>query len=640
MPLVDNAWYINYGDGSAGAGKKSYFDVTAWVTVTAKVCGDRVRPTAPAVGSERVFICIKSTTGTGVTGVGEPTWTNTRGAITADTATIDWQEATGIAALNGDLTNTPTWTSIKNTAIVLGQVIKNDAGNLILICTVAGTAGNGTEPTWAAFTNAGATTADNTVTWVTLGASFAAWSGPHARLARAYATTWGQAGNAYYIGDNHAETQASAITNTSNGTVANPTFAYCVDRAGSVPPVSADLKVTATITTTGNSAITNAGAGTYHYGISFSAGSGAVNATVILNNTGSSNVTYENCKFIKAGTSASASAINPANQNSSRTTLINSTMQFGATGDSISAAGSSTVVWKNTASAIAGATFPTSFCLLGAVAINLQLTGVDLSALGSANYFVGGTGANYTMAVNCKIGASATFGTTPTTPAGSIKNIICDSAGTNYIQALYSYFGTLTQETTIVRTGGATDGTTPISHKLVSTSNSKWVNPFESFPITIWNDSTTAITSLTIYGTTTGGGVPNNDDIWVEVEYLGSASTPQGSFITTTKANNLAASVTTNNSADGSTWGGGGAGNGFKIVVPSFTPGMKGPLNIAIKVAKASTTYYIDPEPEISGVTVSRSEILAPGVYMNETGSASSGGGMRLAGRGGLAAGA
>jgi hypothetical protein len=52
--------------------------------------------------------------------------------------------------------------------------------------------------------------------------------------------------------------------------------------------------------------------------------------------------------------------------------------------------------------------------------------------------------------------------------------------------------------------------------------------PFEAIPITIWNDSTSAITTLTIYGTTTGGGVPNNDDIWVEVEYLGSALTPAG----------------------------------------------------------------------------------------------------------------
>jgi hypothetical protein len=99
---------------------------------------------------------------------------------------------------------------------------------------------------------------------------------------------------------------------------------------------------------------------------------------------------------------------------------------------------------------------------------------------------------------------------------------------------------------------------------------------------------------------------------------ISGAGNPQGSFKTSTKADNLAASAATNNSADGSTWGGGGAGNGFKIVCPSFTPAQKGAINIYVRAAKASATYYIDPRPSISGVTVAKSEILAPGVYANE----------------------
>jgi hypothetical protein len=56
---------------------------------------------------------------------------------------------------------------------------------------------------------------------------------------------------------------------------------------------------------------------------------------------------------------------------------------------------------------------------------------------------------------------------------------------------------------------------------------------------------------------------------------------------------------------------------------------MAGPINITVKVAKASSTYYIDPKPSISGVTVSKSEILAPGVYANER---STGGMLTLSG--------
>lgn len=623
MALVDNAWYVNYGDGST----TGYFAVGAWVLTTTKVCGNLIRATAPTVGNERVFVCIASTAGTGSTGASEPTWVNTRGAKNTD-GTVTWQEATGIAALNGDLsTNTPTWTTVKNTAVTLGQVIQNVAGTLILICTTAGTAGNGAEPTWAAFTNAGATTADNTVTWTTLGASFPAWGAPQARLANAFTTNWGQAGNKFFVGDNHAETQTTQITLTSPGTAASPIFVYCVDRTAAVPPGTGNLMTTATITCSLNNSIVRILGYAYYYGIIFQETGNASCSIDTLGQVGA--LIFDTCKFV-IGVAATSPFLTLGNNGNvaTRVTINNCTIKFGATGGRI-VMGTGELIIKNCPSFI-DATGSTPTTLFGFTANSsgiVLLDGVDLNQLGSGTIF--GLSAQTTMVKyfirNCKLGASATIASTPPGQSmGKCDLISCDSGATNYRNERYWYEGTQTAETTIVRTGGATDGTTPISWKLVTTANSKWVYPFESVPSVIWNDSTSAITTLTVYGTTTGGGVPNNDDIWVEVEYLGSASTPQGSFITSTKANNLAASVTTNNSSDGSTWGGGGAGNGFKIVVPSFTPGMKGPINITIKVAKPSSTYYIDPRPSISGITVSKSEILAPGVYANEL---SSGGG-------------
>lgn len=638
MPLVDNAWYVNYGNGTS----TGYYAVAQWTALTAYAAGQLIRQlAAPAVGSERVFVCIVA----GTTLASEPSWTLTRGAKTAEAAGPTWQECTGIAGINGDLTNTPSWTvsatppgGVKNTAVVLGQVIKRDNAASYQICTTAGTAGNGAEPSFS--DTAGTTTADNTVTWTSLGAvgNFTGWQGPHARLAAAAATTWLQIGNSIFVASNHAETQAAAISITFPGTNASPNIITCVSTAAVPPTTSA---TTATVTTTGNFGITYNGAFSWD-GISINVGTGANSQGYQI---GGSYQKFTNCALNLVNTGAAIGVVGgTVNALGGTVVFDNVTLGFTATSQTFLVRGTN-FKWIGTASAITGATVPTSFFYAsgGQSAALVELRGVDFSAFGSGKTLVPAAcnTLDPCLFIDCKFGASVTVAATPTNTNGSYIDVVrSDSSGTNYRSERYRYTGTLTTETTIVRTGGATDGTTLISWKLVSTANSKWVQPFESYLTTIWNDSTSAITTLTIYGTTTGGGVPNNDDIWVEVEYLGSAASPLGTFITTTKASNVAASTTTNNSSDASTWGGGGAGNGFKIVVPSFTPGMKGPINITIKVAKASSTYYIDPKPEISGVTVSRSEILAPGVYMNETAAAASGGGIRLAGRGGLAMGA
>lgn len=633
MALVDNAWYVNYGNGTS----TGYYAVAQWAALTVYAAGALVRQlAAPAVGSERVFVCIIA----GTSLAAEPTWTTTRGAKTAEASGPTWQECTGIAALNGDATNTPSWTitttppgGVKNTAVTLGQVIKRDNGASYQICTTAGTAGNGAEP---GFSNtAGTTTADNTVTWTSLGVvgNFTGWQAPHARLNSAYASTWGQAGNSFFVASEHAETQTTAITFADPGTGATPCYVYCVTKT-TVPPVSANITTGATITTTGASSIGFANtAGMYYTGISFSAGDGSSLASITWG-ASSHNYFHKNCSFTIGNSNASSRISNNGGGAAGGLNLLcdgctftfgsNASQGFGGTN-----VGALTVFRNCTITG--GATLPTTVFLTSGG--NNILQGCDLSAFGSGKTIVGSSSViGFTYLIDCKLGASVTAAASPGSASQKTYVIRSDSSGVNYRAEKYESLGTQTVETTIVRTGGATDGTTPISWKLVSGTNARWVFPFESLPTTIWNDSTSAITTLTFYGTTTGGGVPNNDDIWVEAEYLGSGSTPLGSFITTTKADNLAASVATNNSSDGSTWGGGGAGNGFKIVVPSFTPAMAGPVNIVVKVGKASATYYIDPKPSISGVTVSKSEILAPGVYANELSSGSSGGGSRARG--------
>src|SRR4029077_210259 len=137
------------------------------------------------------------------------------------------------------------------------------------------------------------------------------------------------------------------------------------------------------------------------------------------------------------------------------------------------------------------------------------------------------------------------------------------------------------------------------SRKIVKTVNAQWLRPFVAEPYAIWNPSTGANVTVTICGTVNAGTLPNNDDLWMECEYLGSSATPLGSIVTTTKASVLASNAAV--ASDSSSWNGGGSGAGwspFKLVavLSSPQPGLAGYIHARVRAAKASTTYYIDPQ--------------------------------------------
>jgi hypothetical protein len=173
-----------------------------------------------------------------------------------------------------------------------------------------------------------------------------------------------------------------------------------------------------------------------------------------------------------------------------------------------------------------------------------------------------------------------------------------------YVSSRYTYEGTETTETSITRVGGASDPTGQAqSRKIVTTANAQWLRPFRAEPYAQWNPRTAANVTVTVCGTINAGALPNNDDIWLEVEYLGSSASPLGTIVTTTKANVLAANAAV--ASDSSTWNGGGSGSGwspFKLAatLSSPQPGLAGYLHARVRAAKPSTTFYIDPQITLS----------------------------------------
>lgn len=398
------------------------------------------------------------------------------------------------------------------------------------------------------------------------------------------------AGDVFYVAHNHAETTAAAITLNCAGTEATPSYLYCVTSAGSVPPVPADLRTTGTVSTTGASGITINGS-FYCYGLTFTAGNGASAAGFVLPGASTAIQLFDTCVFTFGGT---ATATFQCGLSASTTYEIfkSCTINFSATGQTASFF--KPVIMQNCT--IGGSAIPTSLFSIQTTAAYLLVDGCDLSAFGAAKNLMSTGTHNPSVAQfrNCKLGASVIVSTS--TLAGILVDVInCDSGDVNYRSERYTREGALTTETTIVRTGGATDGTTPIAWKIVTAVSAEVIQPFECPPIAIWNETVGSAVTATVEGTWGGGAVPTNANIWIEAQYLGTSGFPLG--LKATNGQTTPLHTATNQTASAEVWGGGTTD--FKMAV-TFTPQEKGWIYIHCKAGLASTTFYVDPKITLS----------------------------------------
>lgn len=490
----------------------------------------------------RAFIATQSASQN--TGTTEPNWTITKGGQTTDSS-VNWIECTGNPAVNGDLTNTPLSSTVRSTSPGRGKIILNNAGTHIFIQTsAAGTCGSG-EPTYVT-TSVGSTTTDNTVTWTYIGTSFSSWAAPFAHLAIPFSNSAAVAGDTIYVGDDHSELSAGSLNSAAispNGTGASPTLIYSIDHTLSLPVSSSGLKFGAVCGTSGNTAIQfnngTTGGHVYMYGVTLYAGSGTATLGISTSTSSTTWTKLDNCLLRMNSTGILMTFGNDSQACSIE--MINTPVQFSAATQSLKPAMGGKLVWRNTASGVQG-TVPTSLFTPSTSYGTIIIENVDLSGLTTAILTTGtaqNTGLFYLN--NCKLNSGVNLAVTPFNMGGPFLDATqCSSTSATYIQRRHWYQGTLSEEIGIIRTAGASDGTTGISWKIVTSANAKFFSPFESFPVAIWNATTGADRTVTVYGIWNSAALPNNDDIWISVNYLGDASTPMGSVVTSTKSNNLA----------------------------------------------------------------------------------------------------
>lgn len=450
----------------------------------------------------------------------------------------------------------------------------------------------GTEPTWV-ITKAGTTT-DGGVTWTECSGNSAqqqvggvtnTWTAPLARVETG--ASFMAAGDRLFVSSDHTQTRAAFFSITSPGSTC--AFVSVNRTTGNVPPLAADItNGAAVILTNSGVSLTISGGGDWA-GFSFTVGAGTDSGSNVSVAAGA-NVffRFRNCSFI-VGSTATCAIILASATTLGRILYDNLTLTFAGTLSSVVISGGRTVIRGGSVTGSAPGVL-----LSASGSASVDIYGFDFSLLGSGKTLLasGATFDELTL-VDCKLGAGAAIvgAMSASSDQYRINVINCDSGATGYRNEWHRTAGDITTETTITRTGGSTDGVQKVSHKLTSNVNATILCPLEEPDIYIWNTATGVSKTATIELISSAS--LNNNDIWLELDYLGSASSPLASIGLSDPATALtAASAVTTSTAN---WDSSPATPVKQKLQVTFTPQMVGLIRAKVRLGKVSTTVYVDP---------------------------------------------
>ena len=430
-----------------------------------------------------------------------------------------------------------------STAYTVGQIVRQLAAPTVgnercFRCTTAGTSA-GTEAAWNLSKSATTTQGTAVFTEVTGVETYqapGAWAAPHARLQTAGASGWMAAGDTIYVAHNHAETQGASVTVAIQATTGTSTRSYvlCVDAGatGHVPPIAGDRRATATFTITGNFALTWNAGNCYIYGLTFHLQSGGNNnQSNAFSTTFSSHIVMEACAIRLLSTANSSVNFGP--NLGGKLEWINTTLYFGNVTAQLTYKGS--FVWRNTPSAFSGSVPVGANAVLADPAASLFCAdGVDLSAI-SNKLLTQSIPGSRAVVTGCRLASTAvlTVGAASSLRADFIN---CDSGGAVYRNEVHATEGDMTTETVAVVASGASDGTTPVSWKIVTPAAGITLSPgysFEALPIAVWNSSTGSSRTVAVEAILNGAGLLTNAGLWMEIQYLGTAGSTLASTVST-----------------------------------------------------------------------------------------------------------
>lgn len=411
-----------------------------------------------------------------------------------------------------------------------------------------------------------------------------------------------------YVSDAHAED--SGVADDGEYMTANeatsPVLIVCGDDVAT-PPTT--LTTSATFTSSGaNSAVALRGH-FYAYGISFRAGAGSAYPIMYLFGSSGDNLVFDSCELRCENASGAASSRIFANTSGIYPLFRNCNFKFAHTDAKI-------VIPNLTVIEGGGFLSGTSTPAVGVFSPDAarywtSITGFNFSNLGSAvNLMTSGgeISIGHVVLRDCKL---------PTSWTGLMFDALdgwysdtrvelynCDSGDTNYRVRVEDYVGALRDETTIVRTGGATDGITPYSWKITTKSTIFFPgNVFIAPEIGLKMDTPGVSKTVSVevchdsQGAGTGGKL-TDAQAWLEVVYQGTSGYPGSSLITDMKDIMAAAA---DQASSSETWTTTGLSSPIKqTLAVTFTPQRKGWYRVLVHIGVASKTIYVCPEVEVA----------------------------------------
>lgn len=412
------------------------------------------------------------------------------------------------------------------------------------------------------------------------------------------------AGDTIFVSQSHNYSVSGSISVTFPGTASNPTRVICGSDAAEPPASTADTGKETNINTTATYSFQGSA---YCYGLvtELAPTLGAGNLYYMVAGDGGAQV-FEKCTSIINTANTSSGVFIGTGSPTVETSFTGKehTFIFGHASQGLNLLPACSVTL------IGGKIDATSAAITDFVAaalsdtVDFTVVGFDFSSAASTLNIIknAGQASGKVLLRGCKMPSSwsgSLVASGPSNPGFRASMYNCDSADTHYRLLIHTAAGTIRDETTLVRSGGATDGTTSISWKMTTnTTANNTVNPLVSDDMAVWNTSVGSSITVTVEILHDSATNLKDNEVWLEVDYLGTSGVP----LTTVTSDKAAVLATAADQATSSvTWTTTGLTNPNKQKLGvTFTPQEYGFIRARVCLGKASYTVYTDSEMTIT----------------------------------------